>query len=214
MDLLRTEAWEAVSQLALRDCSEEVREQSGYIGILNLKPGRWNIERLPLMKETRHPKLMNLVFFYVLEELFYVLQEYGLMEIIPLICILAIQHQYPVLRLFMVAHWVKNPPAMQETQETQVWSLGWEDPLEEGMATHSSILAWRIPMDREAWRATAHGVTKSRWDWSDWALILFFPIPSPLRVHCWGGCSGWGLGSGQPFCLHPEFPQGSHLGQW
>ena len=40
---------------------------------------------------------------------------------------------------------VKNPPAMQEPQETQVQSLGREDPLEEGMATHSSILAWRIP---------------------------------------------------------------------
>ena len=50
---------------------------------------------------------------------------------------------------------VKNPPAMWE-----IWvqSLGWEDPLEEGMATHSSILAQRIPMDRGAWRATCHGV--------------------------------------------------------
>ena len=38
--------------------------------------------------------------------------------------------------------------------------LGWEDPLEEGMAIHSSILAWRIPMDRGAWWATVHGVTK------------------------------------------------------
>ena len=40
---------------------------------------------------------------------------------------------------------VKNPPAVQEPQETWVRSLGWEDPLEEGMTTHSSILAWRIP---------------------------------------------------------------------
>ena len=40
--------------------------------------------------------------------------------------------------------------------------LGWEDPLEEGMATHSNILAWRIPMDGGAWPATVHGVTKSR----------------------------------------------------
>ena len=40
--------------------------------------------------------------------------------------------------------------------------MGWEDPLEEGMATHSSILAWRIPMDRGAWGATAHGVPKRR----------------------------------------------------
>ena len=53
----------------------------------------------------------------------------------------------------------KNPPAMQETW---VQSLGWEDPLEEGMATHSSILAWRIPIDRVAWWPTVHGVTKSQ----------------------------------------------------
>ena len=51
----------------------------------------------------------------------------------------------------LVAQMVKNPSAMWETW---VLSLGWEDPLEEGMATHSSILAWRIPIDRGAWRAT------------------------------------------------------------
>ena len=44
---------------------------------------------------------------------------------------------------------VKNPLAMQELQEMQVQSLDWEDPLEEGMATHSSILAWRIPRTEE-----------------------------------------------------------------
>ena len=60
-----------------------------------------------------------------------------------------------------MAQIVKNLPAMQEPQETQVRLLSWEDPLEKGMATHSSILAWRIPMDREAWQATVHGVTKS-----------------------------------------------------
>ena len=43
-----------------------------------------------------------------------------------------------------------------------VQSLGWEDPLEKGMATHSSILAWRNAIDRGAWWATIHGVTKSR----------------------------------------------------
>ena len=52
---------------------------------------------------------------------------------------------------------VKNLPTMQETQ---VQSLGWEDPLEKGMATHSSILAWRIPRTEEP--ATAHGVAKSQ----------------------------------------------------
>ena len=59
---------------------------------------------------------------------------------------------------FPVARMIKNPLAMQETW---VQSLGWEDALEEGTTTHSSILAWRIPMDRAAWRATVHGVTES-----------------------------------------------------
>ena len=66
---------------------------------------------------------------------------------------------YAYIWASLVAQLVKNPPAMQETW---VWSLGQEDPLEEDMATHSSILAWRIPMDREAWRATVHGIAKSR----------------------------------------------------
>ena len=58
-----------------------------------------------------------------------------------------------------MAQTVKNPPAMRETW---VQSLVWEDPLEEGMATHSSVLVWKISMDRGAWRATVHGVTKSQ----------------------------------------------------
>ena len=49
---------------------------------------------------------------------------------------------------------VKNSPTVWETW---VRSLGWEDPLEEGMTTHSTILAWRIPMDRGAWRASPWG---------------------------------------------------------
>ena len=53
---------------------------------------------------------------------------------------------------------VKNLPTMQETW---VQSLGQEDPLEDGMATHSSILAWKNPMDRGAWWAMIHGVAKS-----------------------------------------------------
>ena len=48
-----------------------------------------------------------------------------------------------------MAQMVKNLPAMQELQETWVRSMGWEDPLEEEMATHSSILAWRIPWTEE-----------------------------------------------------------------
>ena len=58
-----------------------------------------------------------------------------------------------------MAQMVKNPLAMWETW---VQSLGWEEPLEEGMATYSSILVWRILMDRGAWWATVHGVAKSQ----------------------------------------------------
>ena len=55
----------------------------------------------------------------------------------------------------LVVQMVKNLPALRETR---VQSLGWEDPLEEGMATHSSILAWRIRMNRGAWRTAVHWV--------------------------------------------------------
>ena len=65
-----------------------------------------------------------------------------------------------------MAEIVKNPPVMWETWAR---SLGQEDPLEAGMATHSSTLAWRIPMDRGAWRATIHGVAKSQTQLSDLA---------------------------------------------
>ena len=59
---------------------------------------------------------------------------------------------HPLLfRSSLVVQTVKNLSAMRETR---VRSLGWEDPLEEGMATHSSVLAWRIPMDRGTWWAT------------------------------------------------------------
>ena len=57
----------------------------------------------------------------------------------------------------LVAQMVKNPPIMRETW---VRSLGLEDPLEEGMVTQSNILAWRIPLDRGAWKATVYGVAK------------------------------------------------------
>ena len=92
----------------------------------------------------------------------------------------------------LVAQMVKNPPAMQET-----WlrSLGWEDPLEKEMATHSSIPAWRIPwteepggplqysclenpMHRGTWRATVHGVTKS------WTQLTTFTFISPMTLLC------------------------------
>ena len=56
---------------------------------------------------------------------------------------------------------------MAKTQETQVQSLSWEEPLEKGMATHSSILAWEITWTEEAGRLIIHAVTKSQTRLSD-----------------------------------------------
>ena len=58
----------------------------------------------------------------------------------------------------MVAQMIKNSPAMQETQ---IPSLGWEDPLEKGMAAHSSILAWRIPWTEELGKLQSQGCKDS-----------------------------------------------------
>ena len=66
---------------------------------------------------------------------------------------------------------VKDPPAMQELQETRVWFLGWEDPLEEGMETHSSILAWRIAWIEGPGGLLSMGLPRVSHDWNDWARM-------------------------------------------
>ena len=63
-----------------------------------------------------------------------------------------------------MAQKVKNPPALQETR---VRFRGWDNLLEKGMATHSSIPDWRIPVERGAWCATGHGVAKTETQLSD-----------------------------------------------
>ena len=77
-----------------------------------------------------------------------------------------------------------------------IWSLDWEDPREEDMATHSTILAWRIPMTRGAWWATVHRVAKSQtqlkwpsmhmsvWWEAQWGLNFVW-FCSPLYEHGW-----------------------------
>ena len=68
-----------------------------------------------------------------------------------------------------VAQWERTHLPMQEIKEMQVWSLGWEDPLEKRMASHSSILAWEISWTEELDGVTRHGVVKN-WTWlSKWA---------------------------------------------
>ena len=92
----------------------------------------------------------------------------------------------------MVAQTVKN---LSSVQETWVQSLGQESLLEEGMATYSNILAWRIPMDGGAWQAADHGVTKSQTllsdkaehsDFTPFFKTLQLPLPSrvPRTLRC------------------------------
>ena len=73
------------------------------------------------------------------------------------------------LKASQVALVVKNPPAVPETQEMQVWFLGQEDPLEEEMATYSSVLAWKIPWTEEPGRLQSIGLHRIRHNWSNWA---------------------------------------------
>ena len=61
---------------------------------------------------------------------------------------------------------VRNPPAVQETQEIWIWPLGWEDPLEEKMATHYSILAWKIPWTKKPGRLQSIGSQRVRHNWA------------------------------------------------
>ena len=85
-----------------------------------------------------------------------------------------------------MAQLVKNLHAIWDTWAQ---SLSWENPLEEGMATHSSIVAWRIPMDRGAWRATIHGVAES--GQTEW-LSTSQKHRWSITLDCFGVWRRWG----------------------
>ena len=61
-----------------------------------------------------------------------------------------------------VTQQVKNPPVLQEHQETRVWSLGWEDPLEAEMTAYSSVLAWKVPQTEEPGGVTVQRIAKNQ----------------------------------------------------
>ena len=104
----------------------------------------------------------------------------------------------------LVALRIKRLPAMQETQ---VWSLGWEDPLEKEMATHSSVLAWRIPWTEEPGGLQSMGSQRVRHDWAtslsfyaynyrSLGLVLIFYFIFVLMALCiyfsWNYCAFFG----------------------
>ena len=78
-----------------------------------------------------------------------------------------------------MAQTVKNPPAVRETW---VWFLGWEDHLKKGMATHSSILTWRIPWTGDPSWLTVHGVTKSQTGLSDFRFLYEMSISEKVMI--------------------------------
>ena len=103
----------------------------------------------------------------------------------------------------MLAQSVKTLPAMQQTW---VWSLGWEDPLEKGMATHSSTFAWRSPWPEEPGRLQSMGVQRGRHNWATSIFTTFTPCwtshvcPGEYPVHHTSlGIPPWALSS-------PKFP--------
>ena len=94
----------------------------------------------------------------------------------PMVLVYLLASLLPSCRASLVAQLVKTLPAMQETQ---IRFLGWEDPLEKEVATHSSILAYKMPVDRGAWQAIVHGVTRVRHD-----LATKPPPPPHLAQIC------------------------------
>ena len=107
-------------------------------------------------------------------------------------------HTYALAGMLVPIHqWLsgKESTALQETQETRVWSLGWEDLLEE-MATHSSTLAWRIPWTEEPGGLQSMGSLRVRHDWTT-SLSLFTFMHwrrkwQPTPVFLPGESQGWG----------------------
>ena len=103
----------------------------------------------------------------------------------------AVVHCLCVCGASQVAQWVKNLPAVQEMQETWVWSLGWKDSLGKEMATYSSIFAWRIPWTEEPGRLQSMGSQGAGHNWSTWArthmyVCMYLHIPQLLYPFiCW-----------------------------
>ena len=93
-----------------------------------------------------------------------------------------------IVCLFRLSRWCWWERTHLPMQETWVWSLGGKEPLDEGMATHSSIFCLENPMDRGAWQVTVHGFPKSR-TWLKWlmdthlSLHLLIQESNPSLLH-------------------------------
>ena len=88
---------------------------------------------------------------------------------------------FPLLQAFLVPPMAKTPPAMQETW---VWCLGWKDHLEEGVTTHSGILAWRIPWTEEPGGLHTVPEVQKESGMAEWLSLSIFSTSSPAFVIC------------------------------
>jgi len=154
---------------------------------------------------------MNMVYFFIDYLVFDVSHEcFVIFSIQVLYMLVRFSLQYFSLSLFFLSDckWYlgfsggpsgKEPTCRCRRRETRVWSLGREDPLEESMATHSSILAWRIPWTEEHGRVQSIVLQRVRHDWSDLMrthtlshkryYIFYFVCFLFLRVHFIFTCS-------------------------
>ena len=131
------------------------------------------------------------------------------------VCVYPLQYSWA----FLVAQMVKNPPALQETG---VQSLGQVDPLQEGMATHSSILAWRVPWTEEFGRLQSVGLQRVRQDWATKRAFIEHRVPGivveaketsslALLSHANSQVCSWSKSSRYPFLVALIIIRASHL---
>ena len=106
-------------------------------------------------------------------------------------------------RASQVAQWDRTYLSVQETQETWVWSLGWEDPVEKQMATHSSILAWRVAWAEEPGGQQFMGSPRVRHDWTTERTGTRDPAVLFFARSINSAWDGWGWGQG---CMRTDKP--------
>ena len=186
--------------MSLRDYSKEVREELGSIGVLQQKPGSWNIKLLMLIKGNQTIQVNECSGFFVWEDA-RVWDHWN--------C--HFDMHLSSLGGFPGVTSGKEPDCQWRGLKTLVQSLGSEDPLEWEMASCSSILARKFPWTKETGGLQSMGLQRVRQNWTAekhiWlsgASILFFPFLRLFRGHTGGWLHGGGLGKAAS-CLTPSW---------
>ena len=172
-------------------------------GFFSLPVFQWNAEDISLCLEVYFPhclrkwSLLSSVWLKIFFKSTLSIFSYMIISLLDLESLFTsnnyiIFYCFPLdfMRASLVAQMVKCLPAVRETR---VWSLGWEDPLEKEMATHSSTLAWKIPWTEEPDRLQSMGSQKVGHDWvtslslrfhSGGGDVCFFSYLTPIHLEC------------------------------